>query len=298
MTVSRSQVRWSRRPASPGRSSFLQGASMKTVLITGASSGIGKESALYFAENGWNVIATMRNPDGAGGIFSKGNIEVMYMDVLKLPSIKGAIKNIISTHKRIDAVVNNAGFAVRGCFEASTPADVRRQFETNVFGLMDVSRRIIPVFRKQGGGTIINISSFGGKISLPYYSIYSSSKFAVEGFSEGLYYELKQFNIRVKIVEPGIIKTDFYSRSMTDMTENNSRICGDKYKNIMNKMGKYEQNGSNPRIIAKLIYKAANDGKDKLRYSGGSLSWQYLLLRKIMPDKLFSMIVNAIIGPF
>src|SRR5215216_677679 len=182
----------------------------KTILITGASTGIGKATALLFQQRGWKVAATMRSPEKADDLKGLNNLACIRLDVTDISSIRQAITDVISQFGSIDAVVNNAGYGMVGPFEASTVEQVERQFATNVFGLMNVTRELLPHFRARGAGTFINISSMGGRITFPLYSVYHATKWAVEGFSESLQFELRQLNIKVKIVEPGPIKTDFY----------------------------------------------------------------------------------------
>jgi NAD(P)-dependent dehydrogenase (short-subunit alcohol dehydrogenase family) len=159
----------------------------KTVLITGASSGIGMETALYFHERKWNVVATMRNPDKRRTpLHEKGLPDLVHLDVMDEKSIRDAVAYAVKKHGRIDVLVNNAGYAMYGLFEAATKEQAARQFETNIFGLMAVTREVLPHFRKQKDGVLINIASMGGRIGFPLYSIYNASKWAVEGFSESL----------------------------------------------------------------------------------------------------------------
>jgi len=182
----------------------------KTVLITGTSSGIGKETALYFSNKDWNVIATMRNPEKRKNIFQNtNNIDTIHLDVLDYSSIKKAIDYAEKKYGSIDVLVNNAGYASFGPFEISSQDHVEKQFKTNVLGLMDVTREILPLMRKRKQGVIINVTSIAGRMTFPLYSLYNSTKWAVEGFSESLQFELRKFNIKVKNIEPGIIKTDF-----------------------------------------------------------------------------------------
>lgn len=266
----------------------------KTVFITGASSGIGLETALEFEKKGWNVVATMRKPNDRKTVLHDKGITLLHLDVLEPSSIQKALNDALTRFARIDALVNNAGFAVRGVFETSTHDEVKKQYDTNVLGLMDVTRAFLPVFRKQGDGTIINVASVGGRLAFPFYSIYNSSKFAVEGFSEGLHYELKPFGIRVKIIEPGVIKTDFYGRSMHDISLPGEATDYEGYlKGSMSKMAASEKTGSHPDVIAKLIVKAANDKSYRLRYSAGSNAKMLLILRKILPDNLFLGLVRS-----
>ena len=185
----------------------------KTVFITGSSSGIGKATALYFAERGWNVAATMRTPSSDHDLAKIKNIKLFRLDVTNEESIDAAFVSALAEFGQIDVVVNNAGYGAIGIFEKATTDQVKKQFDTNLFGVMNVIRLILPYFRKRRQGTIINVSSMGGLITFPIYSLYHGTKWAIEGFSEALLFELRPFNIKVKLVEPGAIKTDFYNRS-------------------------------------------------------------------------------------
>jgi short-subunit dehydrogenase len=262
----------------------------KTVIITGTSSGIGKQTALYFSEEGWNVIATMRNPEKrTTGFEEKKNIEVLHLDILDITSIQKTIDHAIKNYGKIDALVNNAGYATFGPFEASIQETIRRQFHTNVEGLMDVTREVIPFFRKQKSGTIINVTSAAGRMTYPLYSVYNSTKWAVEGFSENLQFELRPFNIKVKIIEPGIINTDFYDRPK-DIMRKKDVIA---YDSQVEKMVRFEENlmkkgnYSDPKVVAKTIYTAATDGTWKLRYHSGKFSGTVLGLRRVLPERVF-----------
>ena len=184
----------------------------KTILITGASSGIGHATAIYFANNGWNAVATMRHPENEKELSGFDNIYVTRLDVRDTESIRQAIRSGIAQFKTIDVVLNNAAYGEYGIFEALSMELIRAQFETNVFGVMNVIRSILPFFRNQGSGMIINISSAGGRIGLPQMSAYAASKFAVEGFSESLSYELSSQNIILKIIEPGSVDTPFMKK--------------------------------------------------------------------------------------
>jgi NAD(P)-dependent dehydrogenase (short-subunit alcohol dehydrogenase family) len=186
----------------------------QTVLITGSSTGIGKATAKHFRDQGWNVVATMRTPERETELKDAGNVMLARLDVTDADSIQAAIDAGLARFGRIDAVVNNAGYGLTGSFESMTLERIRRQFETNVFGLMEVTRRILPHFRAHKAGTVINVASMGGRLTFPFYSVYHATKWAVDGFSESLQFELRPLGIRVKIVEPGAIKTDFYDRSV------------------------------------------------------------------------------------
>ena len=261
---------------------------IKTVFITGASSGIGRAAALYFAGQGWNVAATVRTVKSDDVDFAKFSAIRQYqLDVTDGESIQAAIRVAVKDFGSIDVLVNNAGYGTVGAFEASTPEQVQKQFDVNVFGLMNVTRLMLPIFRKQGQGKIINISSMGGRLAFPLYSIYHATKWAVDGFSESLMYELAGLNIGVKIIEPGTIKTQFTGRSAVKLTKTGL----DAYSAYETKIAKnYEatyENAASPELVAKTIYKAATDESSRLRYVVGAPAPMLMLLRRILPESLF-----------
>jgi NAD(P)-dependent dehydrogenase (short-subunit alcohol dehydrogenase family) len=243
----------------------------KTVLITGCSTGFGKTSAELFAAKGWNVIATMRNPDAAqlSSLSSLANVLVTRLDVQDRGSIDAAIAIGIARFGRIDALVNNAGFGLFGIFESTPPEKIAEQFNVNVFGVMDVTRALLPHFRGNGGGVILNISSGAGVFTLPMLSMYCASKFALEGFSEALSYELLSQNIVVKIVEPGgVISTGFGNRSGQEASTN---AAIDDYAEFVGQTqevfaGLRGQRLASEQDVAEVIYAAATDGTPRLRY--------------------------------
>jgi NAD(P)-dependent dehydrogenase (short-subunit alcohol dehydrogenase family) len=276
-----------------------------TVLITGTSSGIGKQSAIYFAKQGWNVAATMRTPVGASlgdspyreqDLQSYPNVRLYALDVTQRDSIQQAIAAAIADFGSIDVLVNNAGFGVDGVFEAMDDDMISQQFNTNVLGLMRVTRAIIPHLRKQGGGRIVQIASMGGRITFPLYSIYHSSKWAVEGFSESLHYELKPFNIQVKLIEPGAIKTEFYGVNRRSI----GSAAPPAYQQFVDTIDKISQtagnNGVLPEVVAKTIFLAATDRRGKLRYPVGYPAPLFLTLRKLLPDSWYFAFVSRIYG--
>ncbi len=262
----------------------------KTVLITGASSGIGKATAELFQERGWNVAATMRTPDNASALAGLDRVACLRLDVTDVASIKQAIADALSRFGSIDAIVNNAGYGMVGPFEASTPEQVERQFQTNVFGLMNVTREILPHFRERRAGAILNVSSMGGRITFPLYSVYHATKWAVEGFSESLQFEVRPFNIRVKIIEPGPIKTDFYDRSMDVVTRPGLTEYDDFVKRAFPNMQRAGEKAPPGDVVAKVIYKAATDESWKMRYPANAS--MILSLRRILPLSVFTGIVR------
>jgi NAD(P)-dependent dehydrogenase (short-subunit alcohol dehydrogenase family) len=172
----------------------------KTILITGASSGIGRATALYFAARGWNVAATMRDPLKADPMLKHPQISLFALDVTNEASIAQAITQTLNRYQKIDVLLNNAGYGLFGPIEAMESQKIQRQFSTNLFGLIGVTQQTLPVMRSAGEGLIINISSIIGRMALPYASSYIATKFAVEGLSESMRYELEPFHISVKII--------------------------------------------------------------------------------------------------
>lgn len=264
----------------------------KTVLITGASSGIGKATAEVFAEQGWNVVATMRLPDGGGDLCAHENVLCTRLDVTDSSSIESAIACGIQEFGRIDAVVNNAGYGAVGPFEAASEEELRKQFDVNVFGVMAVTQAILPHFREHRSGSIVNVSSMGGRVTFPLYSVYHATKWAIEGFSESLQFELEPFNIRVKLIEPGAIQTDFYSRSMNVFEKEGLSAYDDYTQTRLAKMHSAGHSGSSPRAVAKVIFRAANDASGRLRYPAAGGAWGILLLRRLLPTRLFNALIR------
>ncbi len=278
----------------------------KTVLITGASSGIGEATVRQFQSQGWNVAATMRSPqnsaqnsaqDSAPGstpIAQLDRVICPKLDVSDVDSIQGAVTQTLDAFGQIDVLVNNAGYALLGPFEATDPEQIRQQFDTNVFGLMAVTRAVLPHFRDRNTGTLVNVASIGGRMAFPLYSSYHATKWAVEGFSESLQYELEAFNIRVKIIEPGPIKTDFYGRSEAIAQKAGLTAYDDIVQKVTPNLKKAGQGGSPAEVTAKIIYTAATDGSKKLRYPAGGNAGLLLFLRRIARDVHMSQAIRAV----
>ena len=270
----------------------------KSVLITGASSGIGRATALYFQQRGWQVVATMRTPEKETELTKLDGVLCVALDVTKPESITGAFRAATQKFGRIDAVINNAGYGLSGAFEAISPEQIRRQFDTNVFGLMDVCRAVLPELRKQRAGVLINVASMGGRLTFPLYSIYHASKWAVEGFTESLHYELAPLGIRVKIIEPGAIKTDFGSRS-ADVADTSARPDLTDYtdwvRNVNANTSGAADKGSTAEIVAAAIYKAATDGSSRLRYTVGLDANGLLWLRRWFGESAFFGVVRSLL---
>ncbi|MDW3195059.1 MAG: SDR family oxidoreductase [Cytophagales bacterium] len=239
---------------------------MKTIAITGASSGIGKEAAKLFVTHGWRVAATMRKPGSEKELSELEGVKLYELDVTDTLSIQQCAKSILKDHQGIDIVLNNAGYGLVGPFEAATPEQIQRQFNTNVFGLMEVSRAFLPYFRSKRAGMLINVSSLGGLITYPFTSLYHSSKWAVEGFSESLSFELGELGIQVKLIEPGAVSTDFSGRSMDFAMPNDLPDYGPPVQKFLDAQKNSDRVPATPEEIAQGIYEAATDGKQQLRY--------------------------------
>jgi short-subunit dehydrogenase len=238
----------------------------KTIFITGASSGLGKTTAKLFQSKGWNVIATMRNPENETELTQLENITVVKLDVSKNEELEKIIAKLLENHT-IDVVLNNAGYGLIGPLEAFTDEQIHKQIETNLMGVIRVTKAFTPYFREKKNGVLINITSTFGLMGFPTCSIYSATKFAVDGFSESLGYELAQFGIKVKVVAPGGIQTDFAGRSLDGAFH-------ESYGKLISKVQEGyspEQiaNYSKPEDIAEVIFEAATDGKAQLRYVAG-----------------------------
>lgn len=268
----------------------------KTILITGCSSGIGQMTAKYFQEKGWNIVATVRKfSDSDAELIDLGNVLVTELDVTKEDTIKSTIEQAVARFGTIDVLLNNAGYGSYGILESTPENKIRMQFEVNVIGLLLVTKNIIPVMRKQGSGIIINISSMGGKITFPMGTLYHGSKFAVEGMSEALSYELAEIGIQVKMVEPGVINTNFATSSF----DLNIDPAITEYKEFTNKvLQAFEAGakGSEPVLVAETIYKAATDGTSQLRYIAGPDAEQIIAARKQMNDEDYLALIRSQYG--
>jgi len=254
---------------------------MKTILITGTSSGIGRAAAVKFQREGWNVIATMRTPGKETELNGLNNVLVTALDVQDADSITNAIQQGIQRFGSIDAVVNNAGFSVFGAFEMTSDDQLQKIFDINLFGPMRIVKALLPHFRSKKGGTIINITSQGGRVTFPTCGLYHASKFALEGFTETLAYELIPFGIRTKIVEPGSTKTKFVGSAEI--------ASGDLYSAFVNvglaNWAKYDTMASTPEEIAETIFTAATDDTDRLRYMSGKDTELYFAKRQSENDQ-------------
>ncbi len=257
---------------------------MKTIFITGASSGIGKETAKYFAQNGWRVIATMRNLNKAGELLGLENVVIMPLDLTNSIQIKETCSKAIKEYD-VDVLFNNAGYGIMAAFERIPEEDIKKLFDTDVIGTMLVTQQFIPHFKEKKAGMILTTTSLAGIIALPRDGVYGAAKRAQQGMMESLYYELKPFGISVKSMIPGGKKTNFQT-PLNDLTG---------YEVPAAKQREYLLSGNEefpePTEAAKVIWKAVNDGKDQIDYPTDSvcekLYNQYMSMHKEEFKKYF-----------
>ena len=260
----------------------------KVALVTGSSSGIGLETCLALARDGFHTFASMRDTKKAAALQEAAkqenlSIEVIELDVDKKDSIKSAVSKVMSDAGRIDVLVNNAGYGLFGSLEDVPIEDFKKQFETNLFGIIILIQQVAPIMRNQGDGFIVNISSVAGRIGFPGSSAYISSKFALEGLSESLRYELGPFGVKVIIIEPGVIKTPFFSSMKVVEPKPDS-----PYKEITDKVisgvKMMAELGTLPAEVAKTVIKSINDKEPLPRYLVGNDASMFLEAKKIKTD--------------
>jgi NAD(P)-dependent dehydrogenase (short-subunit alcohol dehydrogenase family) len=273
----------------------------KVAVVTGSSSGIGFETSLLLARKGFYTYATMRNLNKSqkiNDVVEKENLplKVLQLDVTDDKSVKDAIRQITDESSRIDVLVNNAGYGVMGAVEDLSLDQFKSQFETNFFGVIRVTKEVIPIMRNQGNGNIINVSSIGGKIGLPLNSAYISSKFAIEGLSESMRYELEQFGIDVILIEPGVVKTNFFEN--VDVVVNNNDNNTSTTNNITSPYSQLTQklfegfepmlNSSSSSVsydVAEVIYQAIVSKNRDVRYPVGKDAVSIIKTRQNLSDK-------------
>lgn len=259
----------------------------KTILITGASSGIGKASALRFAQEGWNVIASMRTPGQEQVLSRLDNVLLTRLDVLDRASIEATVHAGLERFGRIDALLNNAGYGAYGPLEATPLDKVRRQFDVNVIGLLATTQAVLPHMRRQKSGVVLNVSSIGGKVTFPLGTLYHGTKFAVEGLSESLHYELLPLGVRVKLIEPGMVRTDFAGRSFDFSNDPGLTEYQPTVQALLSALAPMTQAACSAESVAQAIYQAATDEDDRLRYEAGAQAQQLLAARRSTDDKTF-----------
>jgi len=270
----------------------------KTILITGCSSGVGRTAARHFAANGWNVVATMRNPASDLADAFPDRVLVHALDVADPASINAAIDAGIQRFGGLDAVVNNAGITMLSIFEATPTEAARKIFDTNLFGTMNVIRAALPRLRQRGSGTIINVTSGVGIAAVPLLSFYVSSKQAVEGLSESLSYELESQNIRMKIVESGAIRTSNFTASGMALSQEAPVPGGYRayFDHALQAMINYPFDSTEEQAVADAIYRAATDSTRRLRYLVGPDVEEYARLRWTTSEDAYHAGMDGITG--
>ena len=270
-------------------------------LVTGSSSGIGFETALLLARNGFNTYASIRNLEKSNDITQIASKEKLPLQVIRLDvnddmSVKEAIEKIVAENQRIDVLVNNAGYGLFGALEDLSIEEIKAQFETNFFGVVRVTQQVLPIMRKQKSGTIVNVSSVGGRIGIPSLSAYHATKFALEGLSESMSYELEPFGIGVVLIEPGFIRTNIMNSSIIakkaqdpkspyfPLTQQLKRSFRSAMENI--------SASSPPEEVAKVILQAVTSDIPKLRYAVGNDAASIIQAKTTMSDTEFGGLIK------
>ena len=278
-------------------------SSQKIAVVTGSSSGIGYETSLMLARNGFQTFATMRNLSKRSGIESVAAkeglpIHVIELDVTDDKSVNNAIQQIVSKAGRIDILINNAGYALIGALEDLSEDELKAQYETNIFGIVRVTQAVLPTMRNQRSGIIVNVSTVGGRMGIPGISAYTSSKFAVEGLTESIAYELEPFGIKVVLIEPGAINTNFAAGLVT---AKKAQEPNSPYSKMMKNMSKWMEqilaSASHPELVAKVILESISTEQPNLRYLAGKDAKGWIESKNRMTDKeFFNMMKQQLFG--
>ncbi|HET9625542.1 MAG TPA: SDR family oxidoreductase [Kofleriaceae bacterium] len=269
-------------------------SSSKIILITGATAGIGRTTALHLARRGHHVIASGRKRAELDTLAAEarglpGRLDTVPLDVTAPDSIAAALAAVdrLTAGAGIDVLINNAGFGVLGPTSEISDAEMRRQYETNVFGLMNVTRAVLPRMRTRGAGRIVNLSSVGGRLTLPYFGVYNSTKYAVESLSDALRYELRPFGIDVVLIEPGVIRTNFESTAAGDL----ARFEASPYAGALSRYGEIsraaDRFAAEPIVIARAITRAVEARRPAARYVAPRSVHGFLFLRTFLPQRLW-----------
>ncbi len=268
----------------------------KVVIVTGGSSGIGRATVREFLKQGFTVYSCARRVELMKDLEGEG-AKIIQLDVTKSSSIKACIKQIVGESGRIDVLVNNAGYGSYGTVEDVPISEAKTQFEVNLFGLAEMTQVVLPIMRNQSSGRIINIGSMGGKVWFPLGAWYHATKHAVEGFSDCLRYEVKPFGIKVVLIEPGIIKSEWMKISMEHLQKVSPNSA---YKVLIDKCLKMyfdsEKMGRDPSNVAGAIYKASTQARPKARYVVGLDARAILIIRRLLPDSVYDWVIAMYSG--
>jgi len=270
-------------------------AASQTVLITGCSSGIGKATAARLARNGWTVYATARRPETLADLT---DCKHLALDVNDDASMSAAVDAVLTEAGQLDALVNNAGYSLSGAVESLDVDDIRREFETNVFGLVRLSQLVLPAMRSQRRGRIVNIGSMGGKLTFPGGGAYHASKYAVEAFSDALRFEVSGFGVKVVLIEPGLITTNFDDAALASMdldtdgpyAQFNRAVAKATTEAYAGPMAKF---GGPPEAVAKVVEKALTKSRPKARYTVTASAPASIATRKLLGDRGWDFAMRA-----
>lgn len=261
----------------------------KVALVTGCSSGIGLETALALAKDGYSTYASMRNTDKASEIAERAKkenlpLKVIQLDVDNTQSIKNAVSQIIKEKNRLDVLVNNAGYGIFGCLEDVSVEELKEQFETNFFGIVRLIHEAAPIMRKQKSGAIVNVSSVAGRIGFPGSPAYISSKFALEGLSECLRYELAQFGVNTIIIEPGVIKSNFFKSMRFPRNPKPDSPYKELTEKVVGGIKMMAEMGTHPKEVADTIVRVLKEKNPLPRYPVGNDAVMFLEAKKMKTD--------------
>ena len=256
-----------------------------TIFITGSSSGLGRAAAKLFSSRGWTVLATMRNPDKERELATLPNVVLLPLDITDEQQISRAVTDALA-RGNVDVVFNNAGYGMAGPLEGVTDEQILRIVNTNLIGTIRTTKAFIPHFRQRRAGLFINTTSIGGLITVPFNAMYHATKWALEGWSEAMTFELNQFGIGMKIIEPGGMKTDFFTRSFEVGRHADYDALVNRVMSVITEPGRMDTY-STPEQIADLVYEAATDGKHQLRYLAGADAKTTYAMRVQLGDEAF-----------
>ena len=281
----------------------MSNAQAKTVLITGASSGIGKATALYLAEEGYSVIGTSRSVARLEGLKSEAarrglGVTPLELDINTNRGVDGVLPRLIHEHGTIDVLVNNAGYILWGPVESLSVAELKAQFETNLFACVRLIKAVLPGMVGQGSGTIVNISSVQGRLATPFTGAYASSKFALEGLSEALRHELWPLGVRVALVEPGLFRTDLQSNQVVAEAARSEELAYGPYiEKYQTRHARYDRLATDPIKVAKVVHKIVRSRRPALRHPVGPEARFGMLGARLLPERVFqAMLRRATMG--
>mgnify|MGYP000226713887 CR=1 FL=1 len=278
----------------------MSGNNGQVVLLTGASSGIGKATAMLLMEKGFHVYGTSRKASGGSGsepVFrstSGGFVEMIPLDVTSEESAENAVHTVLEREGRIDVLISNAGMGIAGAIEDTSAEEALKQFDVNFFGALRVIRQVLPVMRKQEYGKIIVISSVAGQISIPYQSMYSASKYALEALVEALRHEVAPFGIKACLVEPGDTRTGFTSSRIIVKAAGENSPYDERFRKSLGRMEHDEQNGARPEKVAKVIYGMILKENPPIRKAVGFGYKAALVLKRLLPSGLVEKLVGRL----